>query len=366
MQLTRRQLMLAGGAMLLAPSSHAAVPNSVYLSAYHRRGKGYALAAMDATGHIHFEQALPARGHGMALHPHGHTVVQIARRPGRFLQVVELPSGRVRHALETPVDRHLFGHGVFSSNGRWLYTTEHDYAQGRGVIGIRDAQQNYQQVGEWDSHGVGPHDLAMLADGRTLVVANGGILTHPDTPRAKLNLASMQPSLVYLDTQTGHLLEQHHLDQDLHQNSIRHLAVGQGDRVCFVMQYQGSKRHHPPLVALHQRGEAIQLCSAPAAIQKQMRHYCGSVAADCTGRCFGVSSPKGGLTTFWRGVDGHYLGQVALKDGCGVTATERPGEFLLSSGQGQLQRVQWRLNRIEAQTAVAISGARWDNHMITL
>ena len=48
---------------------------------------------------------------------------------------------------------------------------------------------DFARVGEFPTHGVGPHELLLLGDGRTLAVANGGIETHPDFGRAKLNIA---------------------------------------------------------------------------------------------------------------------------------------------------------------------------------
>jgi len=29
------------------------------------------------------------------------------------------------------------------------------------------------------AHGISPHDINLLGDGQTLVIANGGIVTHP-------------------------------------------------------------------------------------------------------------------------------------------------------------------------------------------
>ena len=83
----------------------------------------------------------------------------------------------------TKPDRHFFGHGVFSADGKLLYTTENDYDGARGVIGVRDATDGYQQIGEFPAHGMEPHDIQLLADGRTMVIANGGIRTHPDSAR---------------------------------------------------------------------------------------------------------------------------------------------------------------------------------------
>ena len=42
--------------------------------------------------------------------------------------------------------RHFFGHGVFSADGKLLYTTENDYQNARGMIGVRDATDGYKQI----------------------------------------------------------------------------------------------------------------------------------------------------------------------------------------------------------------------------
>ena len=73
------------------------------------------------------------------------------------------------------------------------------------MIGIRDAEDGYRQIGEFASQGIGPHELVLMPDGGTLAVANGGIRTHPDNDRAMLNLDTMQPSLAYLDLASGRL-----------------------------------------------------------------------------------------------------------------------------------------------------------------
>ena len=89
-----------------------------------------------------------------------------------------------------------------------------------------------------------PHDIALLGDGRTLIIANGGIRTHPDSGSDELNLAEMQPSLLYVDTETGDLVEQQRLPPALHQLSIRHLAIAGNDTVVFGCQIAGRNRTH--------------------------------------------------------------------------------------------------------------------------
>lgn len=330
-------------------------------------GQGrYWVTGLDGHGEVCFDMPLPGRGHGLALAPAHDQAVVVARRPGNFLVVLDLVQGRLQQQLEGRPDRHFYGHAVYSPDGRWLYTPENDYGAGRGVIGVRDVRNGYRWVREIASHGIGPHDLALLSDGRTLVVANGGIRTHPDTGRAKLNLDRMRPSVAYVDLETGDLLERHELAQQWHRNSIRHLALGDADRVCLVMQYQGSRDDRPPLVGMHRRGEALRLCSAPAVVQRRMRNYCGSVVADPSGQFFAVSSPRGNLVTFWAGQDGRLVGHVELTDACGLAAGAMAGEFLLSSGRGLMMRYRLDGDRVQPLSPAALRDARWDNHMLAV
>ena len=197
-----------------------------YLSAYTDAKGDDFISGFNQKGSFQFQTPLPSRGHAIAVSPVTQDAVAIARRPGRYLIVIDTRTGQIRHTLESHAGRHFYGHGVFSQDGRWFYTTENDFTSGQGVIGVWDAQRDYQLVDTFLSYGIGPHELIMLSDGQTLAVANGGIQTHPDTGRAKLSLEQMRPSLTYLDSRRGTLLEQQHLPPLWHKNSIRHLASG--------------------------------------------------------------------------------------------------------------------------------------------
>jgi len=220
---------------------------------------------------------LPGRGHDITLRPDGGELVAFARRPGRFAVAVPVGAGQPIWFATRP-DRHFFGHGSFSADGRLLYATENDYDSAKGVIGVRDVAAGYKQIGEFEAHGMEPHDVALLSDGRTMVIANGGIRTHPDS-EGELNLPDMQPSLVYVDTETGDLLEEHRLAPALHQLSIRHLAIGASDVVAFGCQYRGSEVDAPPLIGFHRCGEEPAIVPAPRGTQQGLRNYIGS------GRC---------------------------------------------------------------------------------
>jgi hypothetical protein len=303
---------------------------------------------------------LPERGHDIALRPQAVEWVAFARRPGRFGVAVPI-DGRPPTWFTAKTDRHFFGHGVFSADGKLLYTTENDYRNAAGVIGVRDATGGYRQIGEFSARGMEPHDVQLLSDGRTMVIANGGIKTHPDSGGDELNLPDMKPSLVYLDVATGDLVEEQVLAPELHQLSIRHLALGANDTVVFGCQFRGPEQDTPPLLGFHRRGERPVIVAAPAETQATLHNYIGSVTADTGGEIVAASAPKGGLITYWDVSARSFLGTCELNDGCGVAPTRHNASFLLTSGQGWL---------VETDVADAIDEERrsspyeWDNHAI--
>ena len=132
------------------------------------------------------------------------------------------------------------------------------------MIGLYDVADNYRRLGEYPSHGIGPHELILMPDGQTLAIANGGIRTHPDHGRAKLNLGSMKPSLVFADIAAGQHLDQADLPES--QLSIRHLTMLRGGRIAIALQFEGAKTADVPLVAIHD-GAGIKTLSAPQKIQ---------------------------------------------------------------------------------------------------
>lgn len=277
---------------------------------------------------------LPARGHDIAVRPLSSEVVVFARRPGRFAIAFTGDKAKKPVQFFAKETRHFYGHGVFSPDGRLLYTTENDFENGAGVIGVRDATASYRQIGEFPSFGIGPHDMALMADGITMVIANGGIETSPENGRKILNLSAMEPSLVYINRLTGELLEKQTLPKSLAKLSIRHLTVAGKDRVVFGCQYKGPAQDQPELMGFHKRGGEIKFRSAPDNVQAAMKNYVGSVTADPSLEVIAASAPRGNMVTFWRARDGEFLGTRNLKDGCGVAKAKRSHEFLLTSGAG--------------------------------
>ncbi|EKV29479.1 putative exported protein [Caenispirillum salinarum AK4] len=369
MPLSRRSLLTAGAvgaagmmtAALPLRRLSAAEDRGLYLSANTGRDGGHRFSAFTADGTVVMDIAVPDRAHGCTLHPDGDTVAVFARRPGRFVVIASVAENRVLRTIDSVPGRHFYGHGTFSADGGLLYVTENAYdEEAAGIIGVYDATDGFRRIGEMNSGGIGPHDMRLMPDGRTLVVANGGIRTHPDMARVKLNLDTMDPSLTYLDASDGRVLEQARQPEALNLNSMRHLAVTPQGRVLCVQQWQGPADRTPPLVAMHERGADLSLLAAPDAVQGRMRNYCGSATVDPSGSIAAVSAPRGGLVTFWDLEAKGFLGSTDVADGCGVAPAPKGAGFVITSGAGGAWR--WESGGAAALPAMP-DDRRWDNHL---
>ena len=369
-EIDRRRL-LAGlaAAALAGPRSAIAAPDDVagFASACFDR-EGAAVALLDGDGRETAARPLPDRGHGIALSPDGDMLVVIARRPGRWAAVFAAGDLRPLARLETPPGRHFYGHGCFSADGRRFFTTENDYDGAGGSIGVWDVERGFVRIGERTSGGVGPHDLALTPDGRALIVANGGIRTHPDSGRDILDRDTMHPNLAVLALDRDEILATTDLGADLRLSSIRHLAVAADGEVVFGCQFEGEKDVMPLLVGgwhPDRPGRAPCLWEMPEVGLARLADYVGSVALDASGRYVAATSPRGGATAFFERASGRFLGLADLPDVCGVAA-DRDG-FLLTSGAAGVRRTTSLASSPRLADPPSGRPARaWDNHLSRL
>lgn len=344
-----RRAFLAGLAAASLPRPGWADAGAPRFLAAAKEGDEHLLHGLTDKGESLFRVPLPARGHAATAHPHRPEAVAFARRPGVFALVVDCVTGGVRHRLTPPAGRQFNGHGAFSADGALLYTSEVVAEGSEGRIGLWDASE-YRRVGEWASGGIGPHDMKRLHDGR-LVIANGGIATDP-ADRRPLNIDGMRPNLTLLSP-AGEILDQAALPPDLHQNSIRHLALF-GAGVAFAMQWEGDPAIPVPPVGTWVPGTAP--VTGPADEAFVMKGYAGSIAA--TDALLAVTSPRGGAVMI---LDPAL--QVAAvhrrADLCGV-APALAG-FIATDGAGAI----WSCDA-DGLRPLARHAAAWDNHLIAL
>ncbi|WP_158285752.1 DUF1513 domain-containing protein [Pseudohoeflea suaedae] len=339
---------LAGLSGLL-PKPAIAAGKDLFAAAWIQNG-GAGFSILDGDGNELTSVSLPDRGHDVATDRAGRWAVAFARRPGTFAVAVDRQNGSEPIPFSTPEDRHFFGHGVFSPDGRVLYATENDYDNAAGMIGIYDVTAGFNRIGEFPSYGIDPHELILMPGGKTLCIANGGIETHPDFGRAKLNLASMEPSVVFVDIESGELLEKHTPPADLFRLSTRHMDIDAAGNVWVGCQYEGPETDEPPLLLRVTMGEGYKPIMLPDQARHGLANYVGSVAANRSENRLVITSPHGNCALVLDTRSGNLVERIAEKNVCGAVA--QGSGFLLSSAEGDFGEAKL--------------GRSWDNHIARL
>lgn len=361
--ISRRQLLgwLAAAPLLTQMSVANAKEQQIYASAAKNRQGGYVLSFFNAQGQAQITHPLPSRAHHVLADSTRGWLFSVARRPGEFIDIYDYRNQRAIASLTTQTGYFLQGHALLSPDGRYLYTSEQFIKdkdeQGRLVV--RDLENNFAVVGELLTGGIEPHEFLWMPDGKTLVVANGGIKT---AGREKLNLDTMQSSLTYLDSSSGKLLATHQLADEFHQCSIRHLDVAANGQVIAALQYQGHPADTVPLVLAHQQGEKLQALDVPELIRSQLQQYCGSACFDSSGQFAAVSAPRGNQIMVWDMQQRQFLLSVYVADGCGVAAAAA-GKFLVSNGQGKVYQLNAHSGERQLISLEKDQLLRWDNHL---
>lgn len=312
------------------------------------------------------------RGHGLCQNPQkSKQVIMFARRPGTKGVVFDLKSNEVTQEFFSPPNYHMHGHGCFSQNGELLFCAESDYTSGEGKITIRETQ-HFEVVKELRSYGVGPHEVALMPDGQTLAVANGGLLTHPNSGRKILNLDSMDSNLSHIDVSSGNLIKQFRVPEKT--ASIRHIDIASNGTIAIAIQVQRDATEHNKLIPLagilKPDSEKIDLLEAPKALWSKLNDYMGSVRIHTDNiskkQTAAFTSPRGDLAMFWNAGDNKFLGFHEFHDVCGLSISKNNRHYVLSNSTGKVRFV-------DATTLVEATDRRlhypnmsWDNHMITI
>ena len=365
MPLTRRQLLGSGAAVAAVAalggwtlwSGRGQSP--LLLSARNDAGGKHYAVGYFLDGQRAFATPVAERCHDICRHPLLPLALFVGRRPSRESYLVDLRDGTLLQTLRSQPDRHFYGHGVFHHSGQWLYTTENDTAEpGRGVLGRYRLENGKQLIhdGEVSTHGVGPHQLAWLPDGESLVIGNGGIRTEGGS-REEMNLDAMAPSLVIMDRH-GERLSKEILPQQ--QNSIRHLAVASDGTVITGQQYHGPAWDSVPLLAIKRPGQPYQPFPVSNRQLAMMKQYTASIAIHSEKRLVAMTAPRGNRFFIWDLDSAATVVDVPMADCAGVGAV--PEGFAVTSGQGKCRFFDCSGSAVKSH-GLDLPDGWWDNHL---
>jgi uncharacterized protein len=348
-ELLSRALLLGASTALPAWAGAAGAPAlrlvAAWADAAGRQHLGV-LRAREAALQVVRSIEIPGRAHGLLIEPGG-TVLAAARRPGDWVLRWSPSTGQAQW-FACASDRSFTGHLLRDPAGACLYSAETDLDSGQGLIAVRDAR-TFELREEWATHGIDPHQFILDADG-SLLVANGGVPTRPETGRAKVDLERMDPSLVRLDSRNGALLGQWRLPDP--RLSIRHLARHADGHLGVALQAEhddAQAKATAPVLAIFD-GAMLRTAAMP----QPLAGYGGDIAATAAG--FMVSVPRAGGVARWAR-DGSWAGFTPLAEACSLATMA--GE-VWAGGRSQVAACG---EAAEPQRR-AIAALRLDNHWV--
>ncbi|WP_440056702.1 DUF1513 domain-containing protein (plasmid) [Pseudoalteromonas sp. T1lg65] len=368
MQLSRRSfckatLAMGAGTLMLSTLSACSVGSGKqrYASAYTSNSGKHHVSWFDIEGHVQGDIQIPQRAHDLAFAADDGLLIAFARRPGDELYLINVDEGLLQKVVKARPKHHFYGHGVVDKSRKLLFTSENYFDDSlkahHGKVVVRKLS-DMSIINEFNSGGIGPHQIALLSDGETLVVANGGIHTHPSMDRRKLNVDSMQPNLTYLDTRSGAVKRV--VTPPHHQLSTRHLCVSADDTVYVGCQFQGPEALQFPLIYKDHisQNNGLMALQATETQWRAFSQYTASLSFNERLQKLAVTSPRGGIVSIWDGINNSLQSLYSLDDTAGLAVTN--DGFIATDGQGGITIAEQKLSNIVRVPC------HWDNHLLNL
>jgi hypothetical protein len=368
---SKRRLLQLGLLAGIAPSSIIGCSSAQNVMAKESRilgciksKQGFAMLCVDSEGDEQYRIPLSTRGHGLTITPINVNSSQrdaalFLRRPGSEAIIFDVHTGAIKQSIQAEYKRYFYGHGVYSSDGRFLYATQGVRKTSQGIVAVFDANDSYKKVDEWSGFGLGPHEIVRLKND-VIAVAVGGL--HTDE-REILNVDSMQPKLVYFSS-NGALLQSTQLAE--HQASIRHLSATASNQIVLAQQLNGDAEPNTPLIHIHSLGMQPLPLLATELEWLRFNQYIGSVAT--SELVIVATSPRGNCVGIWDMQSRRLLKLVSLMDASGVSYLN--GQFSITSGTGKgliLDQFGKQLGHFTTNTTkMNKPSIAWDNHCLSV
>lgn len=249
-------------------------------------------------------------------------------KTGREAAVVDLRSGQVVERFKAVSGGSFYGHGVFSPDGRFLFTTENRKESGPGLVTVRDGS-TLKVEAELSSHGPSPHDLRFLPDGKTLCVANSALGSS----------AKETSCITLMDSATGELIE--HVESQSPSTGIRHLEVSPEGSLIAIAQKRSSSASgdEPSLLVLYRPAsqELVEVSARKAGFDRLAGHTL-SVTGDGNGH-LGITSPNGDRVIFWNPHSAATVADFSVNDPLGIVHVRDLQTYVVTTATGELFRV---------------------------
>ena len=335
--------------------------NKIYIgSAYNHEGNSF-YGVFNLNGNLINSFKLPLRAHDSLYLPGTNKIVVISRRTGNKIFILNLKSNKISKIIHAPDYRHFYGHGVYCDKTKFLYVTENNYKfndERSGSIAIYDTKKDFSRIGEFITYGIGPHEIKIFRD--TIIIANGGVLTHPDFPRIKLNLKDIQSNITRVNINNGELKQKLQLNKKYKNLSIRHFDIDRNNNIYAGCQVYNKVEQASENLVFSCKSNKLKSFSISESLSKELKNYTGSIKLNIDNNEIYASFPRGNHLISWNINDHKVKKIIRINDVCGMSYAKKKKIFLISDGQGNIYSNSLNHNLSKFYS----SKFNFDNHFI--
>lgn len=322
------------------------------------QGRNY-LAALNEIGEIYYQLPIPERAHDSLFNSIKNEAIYFGRSPSQSIYVVNVTDKKITTVIKSAANRHFYGHGVIDKTNSYLFVVEKNVLTNKGCIGVYDVNDRYKRIDQIDSYGVGPHQISLLSDNKTIVVANGGLLK--DSNKNIINHDSFQSSLAYINSVNGELIDRY--PSEFSGNSLRHLTVDNDDQVFIGAQSYSDNIN--PLIFSHGGEDQLTPFVTEEYIWQIHKNYTASLTV--FNNQLIVSSPRGGVLTFWDTKEKRFLSKHNFIDVAGLSMQSNSdvSSLFVTTGQGRVMSINMTTDSVSksASHSYYLKDIAWDNHL---
>ena len=279
-------------------------------------------------------------GHGIAFNPLQPGIACLFEKRGQGACELDLKTGKVLRDIPCLPGRKYYGHGAYSPDGKIIYSAETIIeGEHKGLISMRDAI-TLEEVGEFPSYGLRPHDCQILKDGKTMIITNGGGLV------GEKELGSV----TYVDLETQKLIDK--LPVENKQFNAGHVAVAQnGDIVVVSAPREGSPAKKNGGVTISGANKKLINAKGPSGVIKKMVGETLSVCIDNARNIAAATTPDAGRITFWDIKKQEMIHTIKVNHPRGVTMTLDKKHYVIS-----YDKPDSKIGLVSAETLDPVTG----------
>jgi hypothetical protein len=297
-----------------------------------------------------FKIDVPMFPHVVVQNPLRPNIAIVTSRYANICSLIDLSKRKIIKTISSSPDYLFFGHAVFSSDGRFLITSENQNKLNYGALVFRDLDKDLKVVREIPTGGRFPHDCHFLDDGKTIVVANQHGLYMKDlyikAPGSTEWIPERVGCVSYIDSLSGKIIRQ--IECGTLELAPVHFSIGDnGILVCIgkSKRYTGLSASFVRVVLPDGHYEDLPVPSS----QKHL--FIGeSLSSAIYQDTVAVTLPKSKTLWFWNYKKKEFLKVMTFKNKVkGVTLTDDKKHFLLAGTMKETLMVDSKTLEIDSK-----------------